>query len=115
MAGGTKSSKAGTALQPVIEVGNLGWVSTRIGPGSVCITTSIDTTHPYPVLLERHARLSRPAFVRNGVVMRVEQNHDHQTYEDLYGNRGRFAHNPRMCLKGFTFHWRVRTLSLEGR
>ena len=28
------------------------------------------------------------AFVRNGVVMRVEQNYDHQTYEDLYGNRG---------------------------
>ncbi|MFO0733316.1 MAG: twin-arginine translocation signal domain-containing protein [Nitrospiraceae bacterium] len=47
------------------------------------------------------------AFVRNGVVMRVEQNYDHQTYEDLYGNRGTFAHNPRMCLKGFTFHRRV--------
>ena len=44
------------------------------------------------------------AFVRNGVVMRVEQNYDHQTYEDLYGNRVTFAHNPRMCLKGFTFH-----------
>ena len=39
--------------------------------------------------------------------MRVEQNYDHQTYEDLYGNRGTFAHNPRMCLKGFTFHRRV--------
>ena len=47
------------------------------------------------------------AFVRNGVVMRVEQNYDHQTYEDLYGNRGTFAHNPRMCLKGYTFHRRV--------
>src|SRR2546429_2815703 len=39
--------------------------------------------------------------------MRVEQNYDHQTYEDLYGNRGTFAHNPRMCLKGYTFHRRV--------
>ncbi|MFO0731637.1 MAG: hypothetical protein U0361_11730 [Nitrospiraceae bacterium] len=47
------------------------------------------------------------AFVRNGMVMQVEQNYDHQTYEDLYGNRGTFAHNPRMCLKGFTFHRRV--------
>src|SRR5213592_1248480 len=47
------------------------------------------------------------AFVRNGVVMRVEQNYDHQTYEDLYGNRGTFAWNPRMCLKGYTFHRRV--------
>jgi hypothetical protein len=56
---------------------------------------------------ERHARLPHRAFVRNGVVMRVEQNYDHQTYEDLYGNRGTFAHNPRMCLKGYTFHRRV--------
>src|SRR5437016_710687 len=39
--------------------------------------------------------------------MRVEQNYDHQTYEDLYGNRGTFAWNPRMCLKGYTFHRRV--------
>jgi len=62
----------------------------------------------YVVLFaERHARLRIRAFVRNGVVMRVEQNYDHQTYEDLYGNRGTFAHNPRMCLKGFTFHRRV--------
>src|SRR3989442_14351056 len=38
--------------------------------------------------------------------MRVEQNYDHQTYEDLYGNRGTFAWNPRMCLKGYTFHRR---------
>ena len=39
--------------------------------------------------------------------MRVEQNYDHQTYEDLYGNRGTFAHNPRMCLNGFTSPRRV--------
>src|SRR5437867_1913636 len=39
--------------------------------------------------------------------MRVEQNYDHQTYEDLYGNRGTFSWNPRMCLKGYTFHRRV--------
>ena len=47
--------------------------------------------------------------------MRVEQNYDHQTYEDLYGNRGTFAHNPRMCLKGLYLPSPgLRTLSLKG-
>ena len=47
------------------------------------------------------------AFVRNGVVIRVEQNYDHQDYQDLYGNRATRNWNPRMCLKGYTFHRRV--------
>ena len=47
------------------------------------------------------------AFVRNEVVMRVEQNYDHQNYSDLYGNKATRNWNPRMCLKGYTFHRRV--------
>ena len=47
------------------------------------------------------------AFVRNGVVMRVEQNYDHHKIQDLYGNQATQHWNPRMCLKGFTFHRRV--------
>ena len=47
------------------------------------------------------------AFVRNGVVTRLEQNYDHQRYKDLYGNQATAAWNPRMCLKGFTMHRRV--------
>ncbi len=47
------------------------------------------------------------AFVRNGVVTRLEQNYDHQRYKDLYGNQATAAWNPRMCLKGFTTHRRV--------
>ncbi|MCC6888039.1 MAG: molybdopterin-dependent oxidoreductase [Hyphomicrobiales bacterium] len=47
------------------------------------------------------------AFVRNGVVTRLEQNYDHQRYKDLYGNQASAAWNPRMCLKGFTTHRRV--------
>ncbi|MBI4329481.1 MAG: molybdopterin-dependent oxidoreductase, partial [Chloroflexi bacterium] len=47
------------------------------------------------------------AFVRNGVVMRVEQNYDHDKIKDLYGNQATQHWNPRMCLKGYTFHRRV--------
>jgi nitrate reductase alpha subunit len=46
------------------------------------------------------------AFVRNGVVTRVEQPYEHQNYSDLYGNKATRAWNPRMCLKGYTFHRR---------
>jgi nitrate reductase alpha subunit len=47
------------------------------------------------------------AFVRNGVVVRVEQNYDVQRYADLYGNRATPAWNPRMCLKGMTLPRRI--------
>jgi len=47
------------------------------------------------------------AFVRNGVVIRLEQNYDYQRYSDLYGNKATYAWNPRMCLKGYTMHRRV--------
>lgn len=47
------------------------------------------------------------AFVRNGVVMRLEQNYDVERYADLYGNTATPNWNPRGCLKGYTFHRRV--------
>ena len=47
------------------------------------------------------------AFVRNGVVVRSEQNYDHQRYTDLYGNKATPAWNPRGCLKGYTMQRRV--------
>ena len=47
------------------------------------------------------------AFVRNGVVVRSEQNYDHQRYGDLYGNHATVAWNPRGCPKGYTFQRRV--------
>ncbi|MFQ5890668.1 MAG: molybdopterin-dependent oxidoreductase [Gemmatimonadota bacterium] len=46
-------------------------------------------------------------FVRNGVLIRSEQNYDHQRYADLYGNKATPAWNPRGCLKGYTMHRRV--------
>ncbi len=47
------------------------------------------------------------AFVRNGVVVRTEQNYDHQNYTDLYGNRAGAEWNPRGCPKGYTVQRRV--------
>lgn len=97
-----------TALQPVIEVGNpLGDYPDRSWERVYHDQYRYDSSFTWVCSPnDTHACRVR-AFVRNGVVMRVEQNYDHQTYEDLYGNRGTFAHNPRMCLKGYTFHRRV--------
>ncbi len=47
------------------------------------------------------------AFVRNGVVMRVEQNYDAQLVGDLYGNHATAAWNPRGCNKGMTLTRRI--------
>lgn len=45
--------------------------------------------------------------VRNGVVVRLEPPYDQHKSHDLYGNFATQAWNPRMCLKGYTFHQRV--------
>ncbi len=47
------------------------------------------------------------AFVRNGIIVRSEQNYDHDRYGDLYGHRATKAWNPRGCAKGFTMQRRV--------
>jgi nitrate reductase alpha subunit len=47
------------------------------------------------------------AFVRNGVMLRSEQNYDHDRCGDPYGNRATKAWNPRGCPKGYTMHRRV--------
>jgi nitrate reductase alpha subunit len=47
------------------------------------------------------------AFVRNGVMLRSEQNYDHDRCADLYGNKATKAWNPRGCPKGYTMHRRV--------
>src|SRR5262245_30828476 len=47
------------------------------------------------------------AFVRNGVILRSEQNYDHDRCGDLYGNQATKAWNPRGCPKGYTMHRRV--------
>jgi nitrate reductase alpha subunit len=47
------------------------------------------------------------AFVRNGVILRSEQNYDVGRYSDLYGNQATPHWHPRGCKKGQTFHRRI--------
>ena len=47
------------------------------------------------------------AFVRNGVVMRTEQNYDGQLVGDLNGNKSTNAWNPRGCNKGAALTRRI--------
>lgn len=47
------------------------------------------------------------AFVKNGIVLRSEQNYDSGNIADIYGNKATTAWNPRGCSKGFTMHRRV--------
>ena len=47
------------------------------------------------------------SFVKNGVVLRTEQNYDSDKVGDLYGNKATRHWNPRGCSKGYTMHRRV--------
>ncbi|MBI3270113.1 MAG: molybdopterin-dependent oxidoreductase [Planctomycetes bacterium] len=47
------------------------------------------------------------AFVKNGIVLRSEQNYDSDRVSDLYGNRCTANWNPRGCSNGFTFQRRL--------
>ncbi|MEX0704363.1 MAG: molybdopterin-dependent oxidoreductase [Planctomycetales bacterium] len=47
------------------------------------------------------------AFVRNGVMIRSEQNYDHDRCGDMYGNKATKSWNPRGCPKGYTMQRRV--------
>jgi nitrate reductase alpha subunit len=44
------------------------------------------------------------AYVRNGIVTRLGNTYDYQTYADIYGNKATANWNPRQCAKGYTFH-----------
>ncbi|MFG0328825.1 MAG: molybdopterin-dependent oxidoreductase [Phycisphaerales bacterium] len=46
-------------------------------------------------------------FVRNGVLIRSEQNYDCERYVDCYGNRTSASWHPRGCPKGFTMQRRI--------
>ena len=44
------------------------------------------------------------AHVRNGVIVRLGEEYDIQTYSDLYGNKATSNWGNRHCAKGYTFH-----------
>ncbi|MCE9584932.1 MAG: molybdopterin-dependent oxidoreductase [Planctomycetes bacterium] len=47
------------------------------------------------------------SFVRNGIVLRSEQNYDSGRIGDIYGNKATVNWNPRGCSNGFTMQRRV--------
>ncbi len=47
------------------------------------------------------------AYVRNGIVARVEQAYNYEEVTDLYGNKAPATWNPRGCLKGYTIMRRL--------
>ena len=47
------------------------------------------------------------AFVRNGIITRIEQPYDVSEYRDLQGNKPTATWHPRGCLKGLAYSRRV--------
>ena len=79
----------------------------------MCIAINIGMIVHLPLLVppnDTHACRVR-AFVRNEVVMRVEQNYDHQRITQTCMETSQRNWNPRMCLKGYTFHRRFMVLT----
>ena len=105
-----------TALQPVIEVGNpLGEYPDRSWERVYHDQYRYDSSFTWCLLSERYAWLSHSRLCAErrrhagGAELRS------QTYEDLYGNRGTFAHNPADVFKGlYVPSPGVRTLSVKG-
>ncbi len=95
-------------LKPAVEVGNpLDAYPDRAWESVYRDQYRYDRTFTYCCSPNDTHACRVKAFVRNEVIMRVEQNYDHQNYSDLYGNKATRNWNPRMCLKGYTFHRRV--------
>jgi nitrate reductase alpha subunit len=95
-------------LQPAVEVGNpLGTYPDRGWEKIYHDQYRFDQSYTF-ICAPNDTHMCRVrAFLRNGVVMRLEQNYDHQKIKDIYGNQATSAWNPRMCLKGYTVHRRV--------
>ena len=47
------------------------------------------------------------SYVKNGVIIRSEQDYEMDDYEDIYGESTTEKWNPRGCLKGYTMHRRT--------
>ena len=99
---------AGRNLRPVAQIDNpLEYYPDRAWEDVYRNQYSYDRSFTYVCSPNDTHACRIQAFVRNGVVTRVEQPYEHQNYKDLYGNQATQAWNPRMCLKGYTFHRRV--------
>jgi hypothetical protein len=79
---------------------------TRTAAGRKSIATSIATAFTSSALNDTHNCRLR-AFVRNGVLTRIEQNYDAGRYADQLGNTASVHWNPRGCPKGYTLTRRI--------
>ncbi|HHT9125998.1 MAG TPA: molybdopterin-dependent oxidoreductase [Candidatus Brocadiia bacterium] len=96
------------ALKPAVEVSNpLDSYPDRAWEGVYRDQYRYDRSATYVCSPNDTHQCRVRAFIRNGVIVRVEQDYEHQDYTDLQGNHPQRSYNPRMCLKGYTFPRRV--------
>ena len=96
------------ALEPALEVGNpLEYYPDRSWEGVYQDQYQYDSSFTWVCSPNDTHSCRVRSFVRNGVVIRSEQNYDVHKYGDLYGNKATTAWNPRMCPKGYTMHRRL--------
>jgi len=86
-----------TALQPVTRWATPSRVSGPVLSASIT-TSTYDSSFTYICTPNDTHGCRVRAFVRNGVVMRVEQNYDHQTMRTCTATRGRLRGTRGMCL-----------------
>jgi nitrate reductase alpha subunit len=95
-------------LQPVVEVGNpLAAYPNRDWEAVYRDQYRYDRSFTWVCSPNCTHECRLRAFVRNGIVLRSEQNYDLHRISDLYGNRATAHWNPRGCLNGYTFQRRV--------
>src|SRR3990172_3292078 len=96
------------ALEPAVEVGNpLEHYPNRDWEAVYPEQYSYDGTFTFVCSPNDTHECRIRAFLKNGIISRVEQNYDIGQYADPEGNRATVAWNPRMCLKGYTLQRRI--------
>jgi len=98
------SKKVGAQLKPVVKVGNpLDTYPDRRWEEVYRDQYKYERSFTYCCSPNDTHQCRVRGFVRNGILMRIEQNYDHHKVRDLYGNQADAAWNPRMCLRGMTY------------
>ncbi len=96
------------ALQPVVDVDNpLDYYPARDWESLYRDQYRYDDTFTFVCAPNDTHNCRLKAFVRNGVIVRIEQAYDVTDYTDLQGNKPTATWHPRGCLKGYTYMRRV--------
>ena len=97
-----------TALKPVDDIGNpLEHYPSRDWEKLYRDRYRYDRTFTFVCAPNDTHNCRLKAFVRNDVIVRIEQAYDVQNYKDLQGNKATSTWLPRGCLKGYTYMRRV--------